>query len=292
MIDHLKSTAVFVEVVRAGQFRAAADRLQMTPSAVSYHVRALEDAVGTPLLYRSTRRFALTDSGAKFLVHAETMLDAAKAGFSEARASDSALSGRLTVSLTTALSHSFVSQRITRFSTTYPNVELHLHYDNRPSDMVSERVDVALRIGQLRDSSLLCRHLWDMPRNLVGHPDFVAKHGPMNVPGDLRGIPWIKFTGLEERRTFIAPDGTRIETSQAGNISVNSIEAMVDLTLTGAGISSPPSHFVEGMISSGSLVECLADYKLTSLPVYTIRHRTAVPDPVVQAFLDKMFDPA
>lgn len=292
MIDHLKSIAVFVEVVRAGQFRAAANRLRMTPSAVSYHVRALEEAVGTPLLYRSTRRFTLTDRGARFLAHAETMLNAARAGFSEAQASQGDLSGRLTVSLTTALSYSFVSERITRFSAANPNVELRLHYDNRESDMVAEGIDIALRIGRLRDSSLMCRHFWDMPRALVGCPDFVARHGSFDTPADLRGIPWIKFTGIDPRRMFIAPDESRVEARQAGNVSVNSIEAMVDLTLTGVGLSSPPTHFVDGLISAGSLVPCLADYTMTSLPVFAIWHNTTVPDPIVQAFLDMTFDPA
>jgi len=116
MIEHLKSIAVFAEVVRTGQFRAAADHLKMTPSAISYHVRALEEAVGTPLLYRSTRKFTLTASGAKLFTLAETMLNAAETGFSIARPAEDGLSGALRITLTTALSHSFISKRIMRLS--------------------------------------------------------------------------------------------------------------------------------------------------------------------------------
>lgn len=288
MIEHLKSMAVFVEVVRAGQFRAAANRLKMTPSAVTYHIRALEEAIGSPLLYRSTRRFTLTATGRKFLESAETMLNAAEMGFSTAQASQGALSGELRVTLTTALSHSFISQRITQFSAENPKVNIHLHYDNRETDLVAEGIDIALRIGKLRDSSLLCKHLWDMPRILVASPEFEKSHGPFKTPEDLRGVPWIKFTGLESKRGLTAADGTKLQIEQAGNLSVNSIEAMVDLTLNGAGISSPPAHFVDSKIARGELIQCLPDYQMTDLPVYTVWHRTTVPNFLVKEFIDRL----
>lgn len=285
MIEHLKSIAVFAEVVRAGQFRVAADRLKMTPSAISYHIRTLEEAVGTPLLYRSTRRFTLTPSGAKLLGSAEIMLNAAKAGFSAARPSEG-LSGTLKITLTTALAYSSISKRITCFSVENPSVDLHLLYDNRETDLVAESVDIALRIGTLRDSSLICKHLWDMPRTLVANPDFERAHGPFRYPEDLCGISWIRFSGMENKRTFISADGTKSHIEQAGNLSVNSIEAMVDLTLNGAGLSSPPTHFVEKQIAQGELVQCLSDFGMVDLPVYAIWHRTTVPNPLVKAFID------
>ena len=290
MIEHLKSIAVFAEVVRAGQFRAAADRLNMTPSAVSYHIRALEDAIGTPLLYRSTRRFTLTPSGAKLFTLAETMLNAAETGFSIARSAEDGLSGALRITLTTALSHSFISKRIMRFSVDNPKVDINLRYDNRETDLVAEGIDVALRIGKLRDSSLLCKHLWDMPRMLVASPHFAKEHGPFHQPKDLCGVPWIKFSGLEEKREVTSADGAKSDIEQAGTLTVNSIEAMVDFTLNGAGLSSPPAHFVDRKLAAGELVNCLSDYKMTDLPVYAIWHRTTVPNPLVKGFIDCLWN--
>lgn len=288
MIEHLKSIAVFAEVVRAGQFRAAADRLNMTPSAVSYHIRTLEEAVGTPLLYRSTRRFTLTASGAKLFDAAKTMLDVAQTGFAAARPSKTRLSGVLRITLTTAFSYSAISKRIMRFAVENPFVDLRLHYDHRETDLVAEGIDIALRIGKLRDSSLMCKHLWDMPRILVASPDFEKAYGPFHDPDDLRGVPWIKFTRLESKRAFIAPDGTLTQIDQAGNLSVNSIEAMVDLTLNGAGLSSPPAHFVESKLATKDLVHCLPCFKMIDLPAYAVWHRTTVPNPLVKAFLDEL----
>jgi len=286
MIERLKSLAVFAEVVRTGQFRAAAERLKMTPSAISYHIRTLEEAVGAPLLYRSTRKFTLTASGANLFAAAEQMLNAAQAGFSEAQQSQATLSGQLKVTLTTALSHSYFSERIARFVMDYPQVDLDLHFDNRETDLVAEGMDVAIRIGDLRDSSLLCRLLWDMPRILVASPDFVEKHGPFATPEDLTSAPWIRFSRIDNHRVFHTPDCAKVKVAQTGNLTVNSIEAMVDLTCNGAGISSPPTHFVEAQIASGALTTCLPDHRMDTLPVYAIWHRTIVPNLLVKVFID------
>ncbi|WP_112322779.1 LysR family transcriptional regulator [Oceanibium sediminis] len=286
MIEHLKSMAVFAEVVRAGQFRAAADRLNMTPSAISYHIRVLEEAVGVPLLYRSTRRFTLTTDGAALFDASEKMLAAARAGFAGVQGAAGALSGRLKVTLTTALSHSRVSELIAAFAAECPKVDLHLHYDNRVSDLVAETIDVAVRIGRLDDSSLMCKHIWDMPRTLVASPAFVTRHGPIETPQDLGRVPWIKFAGMEARRVLHGPEGDGLTVEQAGHLTVNSIEAMVDMTRLGVGMSSPPTHFVEGQLKSGALVECLPAYRMATLPVFAIWHRTTVPNPIAQAFVE------
>ena len=119
----------------------------MTPSAVSYHLRVLEEAVGTPLLYRSTRQFTLTTGGTQLFAFAETMLQAAETGFAAAQQYRNGLSGYLTVTLSTALSNSFISERIAQFSKESPDVDLDLNYENRESDLVGEGGDVALRIG-------------------------------------------------------------------------------------------------------------------------------------------------
>ncbi len=286
MIEHLKSIAVFAEVVRAGQFRAAADRLKMTPSAVSYHVRALEEAIGTPLLYRSTRRFTLTTGGAQLFAFAETMMQAAETGFAAAQQYQNGLSGQLKVTLSAALSNSFISERIAQFSKENPDVDLHLHYENRESDLVGEGIDIALRIGKLRDSILLCRHLWDMPRTLIASPEFVREYGPFVRPEDLHSIPWIRFSGMETTRTLVDANGGQSHVKQAGNLSVNSIEAMIDLTLNGAGVSSPPSHLVGQKIDAGQLVALIPDFRVIDLPVYAIWHRATVPNMLVKRFVD------
>lgn len=288
MIEHLKSLAIFAEVVRSGRFRIAAANLGMTPSAISYHIRVLEEAVGVPLLYRSTRSFSLTDQGSKLYEAALEMLNAAEAGFAVAQDTNVDLSGKLRVALTSALSHSYISGRIVKFARDHPNVDIHLHYDNRENNLVQDQFDIALRIGKLKDSNLLCKLLWQMPRILVASPSLLDAMPPLTQPSDLQRVSWIKFHGLEKSRELQDSEGKVITVPQAGNITVNSIEAMLDFTLLGAGVSSPPTHFVQEGLRTNGLVHLFPKYKMTNLPVFAIRHKTIVPHPIVSKFLEML----
>jgi LysR family transcriptional regulator, transcriptional activator for aaeXAB operon len=194
MIHRLKSLAVFAETVREGSFRGAARRLNLTPSAVSYHVRVLEEAVGAPLLYRSTRSLSTTDVGESLYRSALDMLNAAQSGLNMASAFDKHLGGKLRVALTSALSRSYVSERIGEFAKVYSNIDLHLHYDNRENDLIGDHFDLALRIGSLEDSGLKCRHLWDMPRVLVASPKLLEGTDLVTSAKDLEKLCWIRQT--------------------------------------------------------------------------------------------------
>ena len=286
MIDRLKSLAVFAETVREGSFRAAARKLNLTPSAVSYHVRVLEEAVGVPLLYRSTRSLSTTDMGETLYRSALDMLNSAQSGLNAASEFETHLSGKLRLALTSALSRSYVSERIAGFAKNYPNVDLQLHYDNRENNLIGEHFDLALRIGNLEDSGLKCRLLWDMPRVLVMSPKLVEGAVRVTNAEELAKLCWIRFEGLEPKRHFMDKDGRQFVVSQSGNIVVNSIEAMVDFTILGAGISSPPTHFIEDYLRNGKLIHVLPDLSMTTLPVYAIWPSTKIQNPITRLFLN------
>jgi DNA-binding transcriptional LysR family regulator len=286
MIDRLKSLAVFAETVREGSFRGAARQLQLTPSAVSYHVRVLEETVGVPLLYRSTRSLNTTDAGEALYRSALDMLNAAQSGLDLANRFETHLSGKLKVALTSAISHSYLSERISKFAKGYTKVDLHLHYDNRESDLIGEQFDLALRIGKLKDSGLKCKLLWQMPRCLIASPKLLEGLNHTPTVKELEKLCWIKFEGMEQSRNLTDQDGNNLTVRQFGNITVNSIEAMVDLTILGAGISSPPTHFVENHVRDGRLLKVLPDMHVHPLPVYAIWPPTKIPNPITRLFLD------
>lgn len=286
MIDRLKSLAVFAKTVREGSFRGAARQLKLTPSAVSYHVRILEETVGVPLLYRSTRSLSTTDAGEALYRSALDMLNAAQSGLDLANRFETHLSGKLKVALTSAISQSYLSERIGDFAKGYSNVDLHLHYDNRENDLIDEQFDLALRIGKLKDSGLKCKLLWEMPRVLVASPKLLEGLDHVSNIKALEKLCWIKFEGMEENRSLTDKNGNNLTVHQFGNITVNSIEAMVDLTILGAGISSPPTHFVEDHLRDGKLVKLLPDMLVHPLPVYAIWPPTKIPNPITRLFLD------
>ncbi|WP_425406776.1 LysR family transcriptional regulator [Hwanghaeella sp.] len=280
--DRLKSLSIFADVVRVGGFREAARRLGMTPSAVSYHVKVLETELGTSLLYRSTRKMALTEAGEELYNAALAMMEAAESGFHAAKRIEAGLTGRMKIAVSSSLAHSGLTADIVRFHCDNPNVELDLVYADRIEDLIADRFDLALRAGRLEDSTLKCRLVWDMPRMLVCSPAFRQGRKPIRFPSDLQDVPWIKFAKLEPRRSFSGPGGKHATIEQSGSITVNSIEAMVDLTLLGAAISSPPAHYVAKAVAAGDLVQLLPDWRMEAMPVHAVWPSAGIDNPVTK----------
>lgn len=283
--DRLKSLSIFADVVRAGGFREAARRLETTPSAVSYHVKALETELGTALLYRSTRKMELTGAGEELFNAALAMLAAAEGGFHAAKRLEAGMSGKLRVAVTSSLAHSALTADIVLFHRENPNVELELVYADRMEDLIGDRFDLALRAGQMEDSALKCRLIWNMPRLLVCAPGFKRAHKPIRFPSDMKTVPWIKFARLDPRRKLTGPAGRTVVVEQFGTLTVNSIEAMVDLTLQGAAASSPPAHFVTKALAAGDLVQLLPDWAMEAMPVHAVWPSAGIDNPVTKRLL-------
>ncbi|MCG8493136.1 MAG: LysR family transcriptional regulator [Sneathiellales bacterium] len=285
MIENLKSIAVFSETVRQSSFRAAARELGITPAAVSYHVKLLEEELGTPLFYRSTRKISVTAAGEALYKASLEMLNAAKTGLRQASGADQGLSGQFRITLISALSHSFIADHIAYFIKAYPEVDVQLHYDHRKADLVAEKFDLAIRTGRMEDSSLTCKLIWRMPRCLVASPEYLEETGAINYPDDLNSRCWLKFQTMEAKRRMTSPTGNTVEVEQGGNVVLNSIEGMVGFVLSGVGMASPPLHCVSDYLQSGRLVEILPDWLIEPLPVYAVWPTTKVKNPVTQAFL-------
>ena len=257
----------------------------MTPSAVSYHVKVLEEEIGTPLLYRSTRHVAVTDQGKTLYEASVDMLNAARYGLSQVGNAEKGLSGTFRMTLVSALSGSFIAKYLAAFAKEHPKIQLDLHYDHRHADLVGEQFDLAIRTGRLESSSLICKLIWRMPRTLVASPDYLKRIGPALKPEDLEKLCWLKFDSMKNSRTLIGPAGNRETIIQSGNVVLNSIEAMVDLALEGVGLASPPTHCIEAYLKDGRLVEVLPGWIVEPLPVYAIWPSAKVQNPMTQAFL-------
>lgn len=284
--DRLKSLSVFADIVHAGSFRGAARNLDMTPSAVGYHVKALETELGTALFYRSTRKITLTEAGEQLHRAALAMNTAAEAGFNAVRQGGATLGGHLRITLTTSLAYSPVTRALARFHADHPGVSLDLSYTDVTEDLIAGRIDLALRAGRMPDSTLKCRLIWSMPRMLVATPDFLARFSRFTGPGALKDIPWIKFAGMDPQRRMTGPEGQQVDVQQAGGLTVNSIDAMVDLTLRGMAMSSPPSHFVATALGDGRLVPVLPEWQLDSLPVNAVWPSAGVDNPITRRLVD------
>ncbi len=276
MIDDLKAIAIFAETVRQGSFRGAANVLELSPSVVSYHVSQLEQRLGNALLYRSTRKLSLTHEGEILYQHALVMLNAAQTGLEQVTPEGAEPSGKLSISLPSVLSQSYISEKIATFALRYPKVELNIMSTDTRQHLIEEGIDLAIRIGEMGDSSLKAKRLGAIKRKLVCSRDFWQQQFESQnklddiSPSQLEDLQWIKLAMLPNSRTLIAPDGEKRNLRFNSQTTVNDVTLMTQLCKHGLGIATPPDYLIEQELTSGSMIELLPGWQVESIPFYGV----------------------
>ncbi|UTH74698.1 LysR family transcriptional regulator [Chromobacterium sp. IIBBL 290-4] len=270
MIEELRALAVFAKTVETGSFRAAARALQLSPSVVSHHVSQLESRLGTALLYRSTRRLSLTADGEMLHQHAQAMLQAAESGLNALAGRGAEASGRLSLTLPAFFSRSPLTARLAEFSLRHPKVELALDYSDEKRDLVRDGIDLAIRIGELPDSALKSRRLFDMPRLLVAAPALLAQRPAPRHPQELADWPWLGIRMRPDRKTLIDEAGEAHSFPIQPAIRANSLDAVCQLAAAGCGLATPPAFLAQDDIAAGRLMECTPAWRVEALGVYAV----------------------
>jgi len=270
MINELRSMAIFAETVKQGSFRAAAKELKLSPSVVSYQVTQLEKSVGSALIYRSTRNLSLTSEGKVLYQYALNMIQAAQQGLSQITSEKQTLTGTLTLTLPSALIKSEISKKISKFSKLHPNLNFELSYTDTRQDLIQQGIDLAFRAGKMDDSNLKCKRIGEINRKLVCSYEYFKEKKKPTAPLDLTTWNWIKLAMLPNHRTLINSDDEKIEVGFESNISVNSVEAMTQLCINGAGVATPPDYLIEREIENNSLIELLPNWQVEPIPLYAV----------------------
>lgn len=288
MIDDLKSLAIFAETAKQGSFRRAAQNLSLSPSVVSYHIAQLEKKLKIPLLYRSTRKISLTHQGEILYHHALQMLETAQQGINLVRTKDGPLTGNLSVTLPAALTRSPLNKKIADFCKTHPGISLTLNYTDKRLDLVADGIDVALRAGELDDSSLKVKKIGSVQRKLVCSRAFLSQYEIPSHPEDILNWQWIWFKLMPRHRTFFSNSGESYTITYSSTVSVDSVEAMAELCCQGLGLATPPDYLVNGALEAGVLVELFPDWRLEDVPVYALWHSNLHANVNTRAFLDHL----
>jgi LysR family transcriptional regulator, regulator for bpeEF and oprC len=269
-MDKLQAMTTFARVVEAGSFSKAAETLSMPRSSVTTIVKNLEAHLGTPLLRRSTRSLSLTDAGALYFASCQAILTQVADAESQLSATATAPRGRVRVDMPGVIGRSVVLPRLHEFETRYPDIELVLGLSDRPSDLIYEGIDCAIRTGALVDSTLVARQLGKLawitcasPRYLrrYGEPDSVATlgaHKVINYVSNATGRP------LEWRFNV---DGEDVTMTMRSRYSVNETEAYVQCGLEGLGLIQLSEFAVSPFLQSGRLKEVLAQSRCAPVPV-------------------------
>ncbi len=270
MLEHLRGLAVFARTVEAGSFRGAARSLGLSPSVISHHVAQLEASLGVVLLNRSTRKLGLTGEGARLLESAKAMVAAAQSGLDGVVLNAGNLSGRLSVAAPSALVSGPVLDDLAAFALAFPRVSLSLAFSDAPVDLISGAVDVAIRAGALKDSSLKARRLGSMPRTLVAGRDLVASRPTTKHPKDLADWPWVRLASRPAVAVFRRPGQQPVEVEFNARLTVDSAEAGLQLAARGLGLSTQPTTAVQAMLREGRVVEVLPDWPLEAPATWAV----------------------
>lgn len=270
MIDELRALAIFAKVVELGSFRAAARDLKLSPSVISHHISHLEARLGTALLYRSTRKLSLTDNGITLFNSATEMLNAANTGLNQVSQASEAPSGRLSVSVPAFFTGNTVFSKIATFAKTYPKVQMVLSFTDKEQDLIGEGIDLAIRIGHLKDSSLKSKKLFDMKRCLVAAPTLIKKYPKPYHPNDLKDWDWIGLKMRPDTKTFTNPKNQTAHIDFKPRVFVDSVEALRQFALEGLGLATPPEFMVKNDLEANKLIQPLPEWDPGALPVYAV----------------------
>lgn len=270
MIDDLKAIAIFAEMAKQGSFRGAAKMLGLSPSVVSYHVGQLEQRVGTALIYRSTRKLSLTHEGQVLYEHAKAMIDAAETGLSEIAGETAKPKGKLTVTLPSLVARGPLNMRIAEFCKRYPGITLNLIYTDTRQDLIANGIDLAIRAGNMPDSSLKSRRIGEIERKLVCSAEYYESREAPRTPKDLEGWDWIRLSMLSPSRVLIGPKGERVPVEFESRVFVDAVEASTQFAILGIGLATPPSFLIEEELGTGILIDPLPEWQVEPIPIYAV----------------------
>lgn len=252
---------IFVRVYETGGFSAAARTLALTPSAIAKSVARLEQRLGTTLFHRSTRSLRASAEGEIYYERARAILSEIEAADSSVGQQAVAARGRIRVNSTIPFGTHVLLPRLGEFLKAHPEVTLDLSFTDDVIDLLAERTDVAIRVGNLKDSRLMKRKLGSSPLLLVASPAYLKEMPPLRKPADLARHNCLNFNFRRQiGEITLLEKGARNTYPAPGNVLVNNGESMRHLILAGIGIGRLAHYHVAADLAAGRLVEVLRDF--------------------------------
>lgn len=273
MSDRLSGISAFVHAVEAGSFALAAERLNLSRSAVSKSIGRLEDRLGVRLFHRTTRSLTLTDEGQAFherCVRALAELEAAEAQLESGRREPA---GRVRISMPLLFGRRCVMPVLLDLARRHPRLEFDLSLTDRRVDLVEDGFDLAIRIGELADSTgLKARRLGAFSMVVCATPGYLAEHGTPRGLGDLPGHRCIVYgrAGRSRAWTFIDAAGREHRVEIAQRMHIDDVQTIADVARAGVGLAQLPRWLVGEQLQTGALVELLPGHATEELPVHAV----------------------
>ncbi|WP_092753236.1 LysR family transcriptional regulator [Rhizobium aethiopicum] len=259
----------FVRVAERGNLSMVAKELGVGQSSVTRHLNELEEAVGVPLLSRTTRRVTLTDEGSRYYTNCLQILRLVEQAADEARDARDAPAGAVRLSCTAALGVMHITRMIFDFQDKHPDIRVDLNLTDQRIDLVREGVDVALRLGPLADSAMKLHALGESQRLLVGAPAYLSARGRPERPADLSRYETVVMSNVagSDKLLVSSPDGTSLMIPVRGRLRVDHGLAAREALAAGRGIGPTHLWLVHDLLDDGRLEVVLGDYRPSPVPL-------------------------
>jgi DNA-binding transcriptional LysR family regulator len=286
-MDQLDELRLFLAIVDAGSFAAGGRQCSRAPSSATRIIGDMEQRLGVRLLQRTTRKLSLTDSGARLAEQARRLLADFDEAISYAIGEPDVLRGQIRLSAPLFFGRRHLAPIVGAFLDAHPEITARLSLEDRLVDLIEERVDIAVRIGQLESSSLMAKRVNQVSRLVVASPDYLRKYGTPRRPDDLGRHRAVLFLNHANGPTWPFRKGRETQTVRMdGRIEVDRADVAISLAREGKGLTRVLSYQVVPELRDGSLVRILKKHELPPLPVQLVYPSARLLAPKVRAFLD------
>jgi DNA-binding transcriptional LysR family regulator len=282
-MDRIDELTVFLAIAEVGSLAGAARQTRRSPPAVTRILNELEGRLGVRLAERTTRRLALTDAGERLAEHARRLTGEFEEAMRDVAGEAAAARGRLRISAPLSFGRMHIMPVVTAFLDAEPQVTAELSLDDRTVDLIEEGIDVALRIAELRESSLVARRIGAVRRLVVASPRYLANRSAPRRPTDLTRHDIVLFANDVNGPLWQFGEQ---EVRVAARFQTNRAEAAIAAARDGKGIARALSYQVAPGLADGSLVRLLRDYEPPPIPVQLVYPSGRFMSARLRAFLD------
>ncbi|MEE2877766.1 MAG: LysR family transcriptional regulator [Pseudomonadota bacterium] len=272
-MDRLDAMRLFIRVADTGSFSKAAADLDIGQPTVSRRIQDLESQLGADLFLRTTRALSLTEAGEKFYIRARGILDDFERAEAEVRGLDNEPYGQIRITVPHSLSRVVIAPALASFMRRYPDLSIDVISDDMYTDIVQEGVDLAFRLGELADSSLMAKRIAVSPRRLWASPIYAAQMSALETPADLPGADALHLRHRNNPQQWVLTNettGNRVEMRVDGRFRASSGDMLIQAAQDGLGYVLAPDWLVCEKVRSGDLVRLLPEWDSELLPLHVV----------------------
>ncbi len=283
---NLNEVAIFVKVVETGSFVGAANALEMPKSTVSARISSLEKRLGVTLIRRTTRKLHITEAGQLYYKECLEAISRITAAEEEVLHNQSAPQGPLRITAPVELGGTLFPAILSEFTKKYPLINVEIILTDRKVDLIEEKIDIGIRTGFLKDSSLIAKKLGTIYFAPFASPKFLKTAGPIKTPKDMEKLCTIAFAPLGTEEWHLLNNNQKQTIKIQKKTVVNDLNLTKSLAVSGMGIAIIPTFHCLPEVKAGKLVRILNNWRTEVRPVHFVYPSHKYVSPKIKAFID------